>query len=91
MKLRSDEAIHCIGDISSLGTTIAALETALNGFNVNLQTYTTSLLPCISSGTPTLVQPVEAALSTLGNIVQNLLDQLGAGGVLNGLINNLIP
>ncbi len=83
--------MYYAGDISSLGTNIAGLETAVNGFNFDLQTYTNNLLPCITTSTPTLVQPVEAALSNLGNTVQNLLDQLGVGDVLNGLITTLIP
>jgi hypothetical protein len=83
--------MYCAGDISPLGSTIADLETAISTLNVDLQSYATSLLPCVSTIAPTLLTRVETALQTLGNLVQGLLSDLDVGGVLNGLINTIIP
>jgi hypothetical protein len=83
--------MYCAGDISSLGSCIADLETAISTLNVDLQSYTASLLPCVNIVAPTLLTPLETALSSLGNSVQGLLSDLDAGGVLNGLITTIIP
>lgn len=74
-----------------MGSTVTALQSAISGLDTNLQAYTQSLLPCISTVTPALLQQVETNLVHFGNAAQSLSDQLGAGGVLNGLIVTVIP
>ena len=83
--------MYCAGNISSLGSSIADLETAISTLNVDLQCYTVSLLPCVNIVAPTVLTPFETALSSLGNSVQGLLSDLDVGGVLNGLITTIIP
>jgi hypothetical protein len=58
---------------------------------MDLQSYTSSLLPCVNAVTPSFVQPLESTLTSLGNTVQGLLNQLGVGGIFNGLITTIIP
>jgi hypothetical protein len=89
MNTFSDETMHCAGDISSLGSIFEDLETAFNEFNYDLQSYAAGLLPCISTVAPTLLTPVETALQTVGDSVQGLVDDLGVGGALNGLITTI--
>ena len=63
----------------------------MTSFNGDLQSYTSSLLPCVNQVTPAIVQPLESSLTSVGNTVQSLLDAFGVGGVLNGLIVTVIP
>ena len=83
--------IFHVGNTAALAPSITGLETALNTFNMDLQSYTSSLLPCVNAVAPSLVQPLESTLTSLGNTAQDLQNQLGVGGILNGLITTIIP